>query len=159
MLGVGCSNHWAEFKAAPEVTPRELVRVRWHLKISRALFAVYLRTNVRTLENWGAGAGEAECAGGVADQPGEALPGHGRKTCRHLSGGIRDRLDCQGRQSRPASLASRMAACHAGFPCGRFCTAMWARLGFFLRSITWNDNGRRCRWLIRRTIPLPARVS
>jgi putative transcriptional regulator len=44
--------HAAEFKAAPEVTPRELVRVRRHLKVSRALFAVYLRTNVRTLENW-----------------------------------------------------------------------------------------------------------
>lgn len=44
--------HTAEFKAAPEVTPRELVRVRQHLKLSRALFAVYLRTNVRTLENW-----------------------------------------------------------------------------------------------------------
>jgi len=44
--------HAVELKPAPEVTPRELVRVREHLKISRALFAVYLRTNVRTLENW-----------------------------------------------------------------------------------------------------------
>ena len=44
--------HSAEFKPAPEITPRELVRVRQHLKLSRALFAVYLRTNARTLENW-----------------------------------------------------------------------------------------------------------
>ncbi len=44
--------HAAEFKPAPEVTPRDLVRVRQYLKLSRALFAVYLRTNVRTLENW-----------------------------------------------------------------------------------------------------------
>ena len=44
--------HAVEFKPAPEVTPRELVRVRERLKLSRALFAVYLRTNVRTLENW-----------------------------------------------------------------------------------------------------------
>ncbi len=44
--------HAVEFKAAPDVTPRELMRVRQHLKLSRALFAVYLRTNVRTLENW-----------------------------------------------------------------------------------------------------------
>ena len=44
--------HVAEFKPVPEVTPRELLRVRQHLKLSRALFAVYLRTNVRTLENW-----------------------------------------------------------------------------------------------------------
>ena len=27
-------------------------RVRKNLRLSRALFAVYLRTNVRTLENW-----------------------------------------------------------------------------------------------------------
>ena len=44
--------HAAEFKPAPEVKPRDLIRVRQHLRISRALFAVYLRTNLRTLENW-----------------------------------------------------------------------------------------------------------
>jgi putative transcriptional regulator len=44
--------HAVDFKPAPEVTPRELVRVREHLRMSRALFAGYLRTNVRTLENW-----------------------------------------------------------------------------------------------------------
>jgi putative transcriptional regulator len=44
--------HSIEYKAAPQVTPKELIRVRQSLKLSRALFAVYLRTNVRTLENW-----------------------------------------------------------------------------------------------------------
>jgi len=44
--------HAVEYKPAPKVTPKELIRVRENLKISRALFAVYLRTNVRTLENW-----------------------------------------------------------------------------------------------------------
>jgi putative transcriptional regulator len=44
--------HGIEYKPAPTVTPRELVRVREKLNLSRALFAVYLRTNVRTLENW-----------------------------------------------------------------------------------------------------------
>ncbi len=44
--------HAVEYKPAPKVTPKELIRVRQDLKISRALFAVYLRTNVRTLENW-----------------------------------------------------------------------------------------------------------
>ena len=44
--------HSIEFKPAPTVTPRELIRLRKNLKLSRALFAVYLRTNVRTLENW-----------------------------------------------------------------------------------------------------------
>ncbi len=44
--------HSVEFKPAPSLTPRELIRVRKNLKLSRALFAIYLRTNVRTLENW-----------------------------------------------------------------------------------------------------------
>ena len=44
--------HSMEYKPAPTVTPRELIRVRKNLKLSRALFAIYLRTNVRTLENW-----------------------------------------------------------------------------------------------------------
>lgn len=44
--------HAVEYKPAPSVTPQELIRIRKNLKISRALFAVYLRTNVRTLENW-----------------------------------------------------------------------------------------------------------
>ena len=44
--------HAVDFKPAPKVTPRELLRVREELKISRAVFAGYLRTNVRTLENW-----------------------------------------------------------------------------------------------------------
>ena len=44
--------HSVEFKPAPTITPRQLIRVREGLNMSRALFAVYLRTNVRTLENW-----------------------------------------------------------------------------------------------------------
>lgn len=44
--------HSEEYRPAPAVTPQELIRVRKNLKLSRALFAVYLRTNVRTLENW-----------------------------------------------------------------------------------------------------------
>lgn len=44
--------HAMEFKPAPNLTPKEVIRVRKNLKLSRALFAVYLRTNVRTLENW-----------------------------------------------------------------------------------------------------------
>lgn len=44
--------HMVEHKPAPTVTPQELIRVRKDLKISRALFAACLRTNIRTLENW-----------------------------------------------------------------------------------------------------------
>lgn len=44
--------HAIEYKPAPKVTPKDLIRVREDLKISRALFAAYLRMNVRTLENW-----------------------------------------------------------------------------------------------------------
>lgn len=44
--------HAVEFKPAPRIKPQELVLVRKKLKISRAVFAAYLRTNARTLENW-----------------------------------------------------------------------------------------------------------
>jgi putative transcriptional regulator len=44
--------HTLAYKAAPKVTPKELIRLRESLKLSRALFAAYLRTNARTLENW-----------------------------------------------------------------------------------------------------------
>ena len=44
--------HTIEFKPAPPITPQEVMRVRKNLKLSRGLFAIYLRTNVRTLENW-----------------------------------------------------------------------------------------------------------
>ena len=44
--------HAVAYKPPPALTPQELVRVRESLNISRAVFAAYLRTNVRTLENW-----------------------------------------------------------------------------------------------------------
>lgn len=44
--------HAVTYKTIPRITPKELVRLRESLYLSRALFAVYLRTNVRTLENW-----------------------------------------------------------------------------------------------------------
>lgn len=44
--------HAIQLKPAPAVTPRQLVKLRETLNLSRALFAVYLRTNARTLENW-----------------------------------------------------------------------------------------------------------
>lgn len=40
------------FKPAPKVGAAELVALRERLKLSRAVFAGYLRTNPRTLENW-----------------------------------------------------------------------------------------------------------
>jgi len=44
--------HAVEMREAPSISPKQLVRLREELNLSRALFAVYLRTNVRTLENW-----------------------------------------------------------------------------------------------------------
>lgn len=44
--------HAVDYHPAPNITASELVRVREGLQLSRALFANYLRTNVRTLENW-----------------------------------------------------------------------------------------------------------
>jgi putative transcriptional regulator len=44
--------HIVEKKPAPSITPEELMNLREKLHISRAVFARYLRTNERTLENW-----------------------------------------------------------------------------------------------------------
>lgn len=44
--------HEVEIKPAPEVTAAELLALRERLHLSRPVFAGYLRTNARTLENW-----------------------------------------------------------------------------------------------------------
>lgn len=44
--------HSVKTKPAPKISPRELAKVRKDMNLSRGLFAGYLRTNVRTLENW-----------------------------------------------------------------------------------------------------------
>jgi putative transcriptional regulator len=44
--------HEVEIKPAPEVTADELLALRKRLHLSRPVFAGYLRTNARTLENW-----------------------------------------------------------------------------------------------------------
>ena len=41
-----------KMKPVPTITARELAKVREDMNLSRGLFAGYLRTNVRTLENW-----------------------------------------------------------------------------------------------------------
>jgi putative transcriptional regulator len=44
--------HVVKARPAPRISARELAKVREEMNLSRALFAGYLRTNVRTLENW-----------------------------------------------------------------------------------------------------------
>lgn len=44
--------HEVELKPAAEVSADELLALRERLHLSRAVFAGYLRTNPRTLENW-----------------------------------------------------------------------------------------------------------
>jgi len=44
--------HRVEILAAPDVKPEDLISLRERLRLSRPVFAGYLRTNPRTLENW-----------------------------------------------------------------------------------------------------------
>jgi putative transcriptional regulator len=44
--------HAVEIKPAPKITARDVAKIRRDMNLSRGLFAGYLRTNVRTLENW-----------------------------------------------------------------------------------------------------------
>ena len=44
--------HVVQTKATPKMSAKELSALRERMNLSRALFAKYLRANVRTLENW-----------------------------------------------------------------------------------------------------------
>lgn len=44
--------HAVTYRPAPTVTPDEMIALREELNISRSVLAAYLRTNVRTIENW-----------------------------------------------------------------------------------------------------------
>lgn len=44
--------HAIEVNPAPNVSAADLVQLRQRLNLSRSVFARYLRTNERTLENW-----------------------------------------------------------------------------------------------------------
>lgn len=44
--------HKVEMQPVPDVTAAELISLRERLHLSRPVFAHYLRTNPRTLENW-----------------------------------------------------------------------------------------------------------
>ena len=44
--------HEVVVKAAPQITSAQLLALRERLQLSRPVFASYLRTNPRTLENW-----------------------------------------------------------------------------------------------------------
>ncbi|GAB7528521.1 DNA-binding transcriptional regulator [Pseudomonas sp. 3A(2025)] len=45
-------SHKARLNELPAITAGELVDIRHQLNMSRPVFAMYLRTNTRTLENW-----------------------------------------------------------------------------------------------------------
>jgi putative transcriptional regulator len=49
---VTLKQHIAEKISVPTVTSFELLNLRQKLNVSQAVFAQYLRTNKRTLENW-----------------------------------------------------------------------------------------------------------
>ena len=44
--------HVVNVRPVPDISARELARIRKRMNLSRGLFAGYLRTNMRTLENW-----------------------------------------------------------------------------------------------------------
>lgn len=49
---VTLKRHAVKVNPAPEITAAEVLGLRQRLQLSRAVFARYLRTNERTLENW-----------------------------------------------------------------------------------------------------------
>lgn len=45
-------SHKVHLCELPDLTAQDLINIRDELQMSRAVFAMYLRTNARTLENW-----------------------------------------------------------------------------------------------------------
>ena len=66
--------HKLELKPPPEIGAWELVRLRERLRLSRAVFAHYLRTNPRTLENWEQGRARPNAQAAVLIRLVERLP-------------------------------------------------------------------------------------
>lgn len=44
--------HAVKAKVAPQISAKEVLQLRQKMNLSRAVFAKYLRTNIRTVENW-----------------------------------------------------------------------------------------------------------
>lgn len=59
---------------APVVTAGEILALRQRLNLSRAVFARYLRTNVRTLENWEQGRARPNAQAAVLIRMVESYP-------------------------------------------------------------------------------------
>lgn len=81
--------HKVHLNLAP-LTAKEVVAIRQQLNLSRSVFAMYLRTNLRTLENWEQGRArpnaQAECPGRYIDSPGCTVSGNsGAPRCARLT--------------------------------------------------------------------------
>ncbi len=105
--------HAMKVKPVPTITARELAKVREDMNLSRGLFAGYLRTNVRTLENWEQGTSETKCSSRLANSYATTIPRHDTPFsrdiavlapiwvftpdfCKHLVGAGHSRLsDCE----------------------------------------------------------------
>lgn len=70
-----------EAVAPPQVTAEELIQLRDRLHVSRAVFARYLRTNVRTVEGWEQGRAKPNAQAALLIKLVEKYP----ETVKHLA--------------------------------------------------------------------------
>ncbi len=66
--------HEVSMRAPATITPRELAKLRESMNLSRGLFASYLRTNARTLENWEQGRAKPNAQAALLIRLVEAYP-------------------------------------------------------------------------------------
>jgi putative transcriptional regulator len=71
--------HALKVNPAPKITARELAKVRQDMNLSRGLFASYLRTNVRTLENWELGRAKPNAQAALLIRMVQRFPGTVRR--------------------------------------------------------------------------------
>ncbi len=93
--------HAVEFKPAPEVTPRDLVRVG-SISRSRGRCLRYTSApHVRTLENWEQGRAKPNVQAALLIKSGETFSGHRRTAFRHLKRPQQGRLRAIERRQSP----------------------------------------------------------
>ena len=75
----------AENKLVPVLLPHEVLEVREQLRLSRPVFANYLRTNSRTLENWEQGRAKPNAQASLLIRMVAQFPDMGSAPCRNLA--------------------------------------------------------------------------
>ena len=123
--------HDVILRKTPEVTPADLVKLRERLALSRPVFADYLRTNPRTLENWEQGRAKPNAQAALLISLVDRYPDTVQRLARAWPGGRR-------RNPAGASVRASNGSCIRALRTSGMCSGTSAPS---LRMRAWASNG------------------